>query len=270
MTDGERWTREQLEALRREGYAPAAINRFLLASRRRAADQRAARPALARQAHRWIALGALAWAVGAATGRGPFRRRLGAGMVWWALTGLMLDWHLGMVETEDGRPRRLSAADACTLGRAWLVPVAADTPSPPVCLLALATDGLDGALARAGRPTRLGRDLEGVVDAAFAAAVVRGALRNGWLGRSAAAAECVRLAAGAAYTAAAYFGEARAPDPGVARAGRIATPVRAAGMVAAGLGRRRTGDALVWAAALASAGAAVRAATQPTRRAPAA
>jgi hypothetical protein len=35
----------------------------------------------------------------------------------------MLDWHLGMAEGGDGRPRaRLSPADAVTLARFWLVP----------------------------------------------------------------------------------------------------------------------------------------------------
>jgi len=34
----------------------------------------------------------------------------------------MLDWHLGMAEGGDGRPReRLSPADAITLARFWLV-----------------------------------------------------------------------------------------------------------------------------------------------------
>ena len=168
----------------------------------------------------------------------------------------MLDWHLGMVETVDGRPRTLGAADACTLVRAWLVPVAADAPSSIVCALALATDGLDGALARAGEPTRLGpRDLERVVDAAFTAAALRGAVRQGWLAPSAATAEGARLVAGGAYAIAAYLGPATPPDPAIRRAARLAMPVRGAGLVAAGLGRRRTAGALVWTWAVVSAAA---------------
>ena len=91
----------------------------------------------------------------------------------------MLDWHIGMLESEDGRPRNLGAADACTLVRVWLVPAAADTPQPWMCALAFASDGLDGRLARASVPTRLGRDLEGLADAAFAVAALRGARRPG-------------------------------------------------------------------------------------------
>ncbi len=143
---------------------------------------------------RWVAAGAGAWAALALAGREPFRRRAGAFAAWWALTWLMLDWHIGMVETEDGRERNLGAADACTLVRVWLVPAAADTPAPWMCALAFATDGLDGRLARASEPTRIGRDLEGLADWAFAAAALRGALRRGWLGRGAGAGELVRWA----------------------------------------------------------------------------
>ena len=83
----------------------------------------------------------------------------------------MLDWHLGMVETEDGRARALGAADALTLGRVWLAPVALASPTPLVCAAGFATDALDGPLARAAEPTRAGRDLEGLADACFATAL---------------------------------------------------------------------------------------------------
>ena len=211
------------------------MGRFLAASQRRSNERRAARPLLARQARSWIAAGALAWAALAAGGVEPFRRRRRSGLAWWGLTGLMLDWHLGMVETEDGQPRPLGPADACTLARAWLVPIAADTPAPLVCGLAAATDGLDGVLARAGRPTRLGRDLEGLVDAAFAMAALRGAARRGWLGRPVAAIEAARLAGGTAYAFARYFGSSASPAPEVMRAGRVTAIARTAGLIAAGL-----------------------------------
>ncbi len=176
----------------------------------------------------------------------------GGGLAGWAITALMLDWHLGMVETEDGRRRALGPADACTLLRAWLVPLAAADPGPLVLAVALAPDGADGALARAGEPTRLGRDLEGLVDAAFAAAALRGLVRSGRLGRAAALAETARLAAGTAYVAAVYFRAAAAPAPGRLRAARMLTPVRAAGLLFAASGRRRLADRLVLAGAAAS------------------
>ena len=172
----------------------------------------------------------------------------------------MLDWHVGMLEDEDGVPREPSAADACTLVRVWLAPAAADTPLPWICAVAFASDGLDGRLARAAVPTRLGRDLEGLADAAFAVAALRGARRRGWLGRGAAGAETARIAIGFAYALLHWFGAARAPDPRVLHAARVTTPVRAGGLVAAGLGRRRLADALVGGGALLSAGATGRAA----------
>ena len=106
------------------------------------------------------------------------------------------------LETEDGTPRNLGPADACTLLRVWLVPAAAGAPRPWICALALASDGLDGVLARRAGPTRMGRDLEGLADAAFAVAALRGAVRHGWLGRGTAAAEGARIALGIGYATA--------------------------------------------------------------------
>jgi phosphatidylglycerophosphate synthase len=157
----------------------------------------------------------------------------------------MLDWHLGMVETPDGRPRRLSAAEALTLARAWLVPVAARAPTPAVTGAAALSDVLDGALARRGEPTRAGRDLEGLVDACFGAAALRGALRRGAVAPVAVGVELARLGAGFGYALVVYFGRTEAPDVRVTRAARLTTPVRAAGLIAAGFGRRRLASALL-------------------------
>jgi hypothetical protein len=258
-TDGELWAREQLELLRGARFAPRAVARFLAASQRRTSEQRRARPATARRTRRWMAAGAAAWAALALARREPFRRRIGAFVGWWALTWLMLDWHIGMVETEDGRARNLGPADACTLVRVWLVPAVADEPAPWMCALAFASDALDGRLARAGEPTRIGRDLEGLADWAFAAAALSGALRRGWLGRGAGSGELVRLGAGLGYALVVYFGSASAPDARVVHAARLATPLRAGGLVAAGFGHRRAADALIAGGAAWSALAIARA-----------
>jgi hypothetical protein len=106
-------------------------------------------------------------------------------------------------------------------------------------------------------PTRFGRDLEGVVDVAFAAAVLRGSVRQRSLGGPAIALEAGRLASGTLYTARCYFLRAEAPDRDRARAGRIATPIRAAGMIVAAVGRRRAAETLVCVAAAADAAAAL-------------
>jgi len=206
-----------------------------------------------------MAGGAAAWAGLAVAGLEPFRRRAGMGLGWWAGTALMLDWHVGMVETPDGRPRNLGAADACTLARCWLVPVAFDRPSPAVCVAAFATDGLDGWLARRAEPTRIGRDLEGLVDTAFAVAALRGARATGGLGRCAAAVEATRLSAGTVYAFVAWLGHAGPPDPRVLHAARVTTPLRAAGLAAAGARRPRLAGALVGGGAAWSAAALGRA-----------
>ena len=245
LTEGERWSREQLAALLEGRFSPASIGRFLLASQRRANAVRSDRPDLARQAWTWMAAGGGAWLILAGAGAQPFRRRWRGGLAWWAATAVMLDWHLGMVETPDGRPCGLGPADAVTLLRAWLVPVALDDPTPAVCGLAAVSDVLDGRLARRSRSTRIGRDLEGLVDACFAAAALHAARRRELVARSVVAGELARLAAGFGYALYVYFGRVGAPDPRVIRAGRATTPVRAAGLVAAGLGRRRAAGALL-------------------------
>ncbi len=247
MTEGELWAREALDRLRDEGLSGWAFVRFLAASQRRADENRARRPQLAAQARRWSAAGAAAWVI---VGRSP------RGLAWWGLTALMLDWHLGMVETESGEPRPLGPADACTLARSWLVPMAAERAAPVVVAAGFVLDAADGPLARAAVPTRAGRDLEGAVDAAFTAAALRGAVRTGGLARAAATLEAARLASGFAVTCAAYFGHSRPPDRAAARAARRSTPIRAAGLLAAGLGHRRAANALVAAGAVAGVVAA--------------
>ena len=258
LTEGEVWAREQLDLLLRARFSPVAVWRFLLASQRRAAEVRRRRPDLRRQSRSWLAAGAAAWAVPAAVGVESFRRRLLGGLAWWALVAVMLDWHLGMVETEDGRPRPLGPADALTLGRVWLAPVALWQPTPLVCAAGFATDVLDGPLARATEPTRAGRDLEGLADACFATALLVGLRRRGAIGRAASAAELARLGAGLAYSVAIYFGRAEPPDRSLTRAARLTTPVRAGGLLAAGAGGPRLGTALVgvgcgWSVVLAAA-----------------
>ncbi len=218
---------------------------FLAASQRRAAEVRRRRPDLRRQSRTWIAVGAAAWALPAAGGVEPFASRLRTGLAWWATAALMLDWHLGMAETEDGRPRPLGPADALTLARVWLAPVALASPTPLVCTAGFATDALDGPLARATEPTRAGRDLEGLADACFATALLLGLRRRGAIGQAASAAELTRLGAGLAYSLAVYFGQAEPPDRGLTHAARLTTPMRAGGLLAASAGRRRLGTAFV-------------------------
>lgn len=265
LTAGERWAREELRRLLAQHFSPRALASFLAASFRRSAAVRSQRPALARQSRRWLCAGAVPWLGLALVGHPRSRRRAGAGLAWWTAVALMLDWHLGMLETADGRPRPLSGADALTLTRAWLVPVAAWCPTPAVCALAAVSDALDGPLARRGQPTRAGRDLEGLVDACFTAAALLGLVRSGRLGRPAVGLEGARVGAGALYATWTYFARARAPDRSVVRAARATSAIRVAALVAAGSGRRRIGDAALSAGSLASVALLARAAARSAR-----
>ena len=159
LTDGERWTRAALARGRAAGWRPSAIAGFLAAAHKRSAQDRKARPELTRQSRRWSAAGAAVWIAGAALAPGPLRRRVVPGLAAWAATAALLDWHLGMVQTPDGVPRPLGAADAATLVRVWLAPLAAERAAPAVLIAGFATDVADGLLARRAAPTRFGRDV---------------------------------------------------------------------------------------------------------------
>ena len=264
MTEGERWARDALQQLRERRFTPAAIGAFLLASRRRSAETRRARPGLARRARHWELVGFGAWALLAACGAQPFRRRLGRGLGWWTATSVMLEWHLGMVESETGEPRNLAPADALTLSRAWLIPVIGDRLSPRALAVAALTDGLDGIAARATVPTRAGRDLEGLVDAALLMTALATAARQRRLHPVVLGLEMGRLAAGLGLSIAAYFARARPPSAIVLRAARWTTAMRFGGLMAAGADRRRAADLLVATGSLLSLGslAAVRRGTR--------
>jgi phosphatidylglycerophosphate synthase len=244
-SDGELWALRQLELLRAARFGPRAITRFLAASRRRSAATRVERQDVARRSAAWLGLGAAAWVALAVGGAQPFRRQIRVGLAWWTMTAAMVNWHLGMLETEDGTPRQPGIGDALTLARVWLVPVAADSPTALVCASAAVTDALDGRLARRVGPTRAGRDFEGLVDACFGLAALRGLTRARRLGRAFAGVEAARLLSGLGYAVFVYFGRARAPERRILDAARPMWTVRFAGLVAAASGRRRTGEVLL-------------------------
>lgn len=230
--------------MRRGHFTPRAIAAFLTASDVRAREVRSQRPALARRARRWELAGAGAHAACTLAGGRSARYALGTA-AWWAAVCLMLEWHLGMLESDDGQPRNLGTADALTLARTWLVPLIAADLHPGVLLAAAATDGLDGIAARASVPTRAGRDLEALADAAMFAAALGAARHRGTLSRSVVGLELARVGTGFAYGVAVYFTRAAPPAPWVLRAGRLTTPVRVAGLLAAATGRPRTANVLV-------------------------
>src|SRR4051812_6754443 len=235
LTEGEQWSRELLDRLRAERFSLDAWWRFFDDAFRRARVIRGRRPALVRQSRRWGFAG-LAAAV-------PFGARPAAS---WALWWAMLDWHLGMVEREDGSARPLAPADALTLARLWAAPVVRRHPEPWLVAAGLATDLADGLLARRAGPTRLGRDFDSTADTLFLDAALRGAVERHGLDPRLVALERARLFLGTAVTFASYFGgsspapEQRGRGPGALLA--------AGGALCAASGRPRAGGRLVGAA----------------------
>ncbi len=166
MTVGDAWTRELLAELRAARFSPAGWKRFFGSSLARAGEQRRSRPGARREALATAVLGLAAWAVVAVAGH-PVLAVVGA--AWWLLVALMLWWHLGLLETPEGRSLdRLGLSNLVSLGRAAVIPaLPALSPSllAGALVAAVATDVLDGTLARRRREvTRLGLWLDGTVD----------------------------------------------------------------------------------------------------------
>ena len=238
-TEGERWSRDLLDRLRAGRFRPGAWVHFLSESAGRAREVRARRPGLVRQSRRWGAAGAAAAL--------PFGPRA---VAWWAVWWAMLDWHLGMAETADGRAQRLRAQDALTLARLWAAPVVRGHPEPWLVAVGMATDAADGALARRTGPTRLGRDFDSTADTVFLTAALRGAVDRHGLDPRLVRLEWARLAFGTAVTFGHYFGasrpapiqDRRAPGAVLATAGTLLAvsgrPRAAAPLLVAGTGYR--------------------------------
>jgi phosphatidylglycerophosphate synthase len=235
LTEGELWSRELLDRLRAERFTGPAWRRFFGDGFRRSRVIRARRPELLRQSRRWGATGLVAAL--------PFGPRAAA---WWALWWAMIDWHLGMLETAEGRERPLSAADALTLTRLWAAPVVRRHPEPWLVAAGMATDLLDGALARRAGPTRLGRDFDSTADTLFLDAALRGATERHGLDPRLLDLERARLLVGSVVTLGSYFGESE-PAPTQQNRG-LAAVLAAAGALLAVLGRTRAAEPLIGAA----------------------
>ena len=110
----------------------------------------------------------------------------------------------------------------------------------------MATDLVDGALARRAGPTRLGRDFDSTADTVFLDAALRGAVERRRLDPRLLALERGRLLVGTAVTFASYFGGSE-PAP-VQRNRGPAAVLAAAGALLATSGRRRAAEPLIGAA----------------------
>ena len=250
LTDGERWTARELTLLRRRGYRPGAWVAFLRSSLERSDANGRERPRMARQARAWGTAGAVAWIAACCSTRNAKQTtlRLTPGLVWWLSVWQMLDGHLGMAEGGDGRPReRLGIADAVTLTRFWLVPMAFGTSRSPntlpaVIILAGVSDWLDGALARRQGRTRLGRDLDTTADLAFFCSAAIAMRSTGKITPLGFAALAARQSTGLAIALGAVFARARRP---AIRARPWGAALRVGGLALSAAGRDRSGTALL-------------------------
>ncbi len=250
LTDGERWTADELSKLRASRYRPGAWVAFLRSSLGRSNTNRRERLVMARQARAWGAGGAVAWVAASAAARpcGDLRLRLFPGLVWWFGVWQMLDWHLGMAEGGDGDPReRLSPADAITLARFWLVPAALGTARssrglPAVIALGGLSDWLDGNLARAHGRTRLGRDLDTTADLAFLTSVAIAGHSAGRITSLGFSVLTARQALGLTVSLGAVFGRARRP---AVRARPWGAALRISGLALCTTGATRPGTLLL-------------------------
>ena len=212
MTAGEAWARDLLEELRAHRYSPRAWARFLARAFARARATRAERP---REHFQTLLAGAAGLAVWASVaGFHPWLALAGA--AWWLFVMAMVDWHLGMLEDESGRPLpRLGLPNLLSLARAAVVPllpVAAPALLAGLVIPAGATDAIDGRLARArGEQTRLGAWLDGGTDALVLSAAAVGAARHDLLPWWAAALVLGRHGLQALIVALAYFVRAQSP-----------------------------------------------------------
>jgi phosphatidylglycerophosphate synthase len=178
VTAGEEWVRDLLHELRAQHYRSRGWLRLLAESFVRAHVNRVERRVEHRQTLALGITGLVAWIA-----LGAFHLWLAlAGALWWLLVVAMIDWHLGMLENDDGRAlRRLGLPNLLTAARAGIVPVL--TVASPALLAALVisaggTDVIDGRLARArAEQTRLGAWLDPSVDALLLSAAAIGAAR---------------------------------------------------------------------------------------------
>lgn len=137
-----------LAGLRADGWRPAGWGRFLLRSLRRSAHEAALHPrALAELT---LLHGGFALLAG--------RRRARWTVLGWVLTGT----HLGLLEGRRG----LGVANAISLVRAHL-PLLDTTTGGWLGVLAMATDNIDGAVARRDGETPFGFYVDAFADAVF-------------------------------------------------------------------------------------------------------
>ena len=229
---GPEWTRSELGRLKAAGYRPRAWARFTINAFARSLEDALRLPRARRQALIISGLGLAGWCLMLLVTPSAVW-----GIAWWAFVALMVLTHLGMVDGAPGADPGLGLPNLLSLARAWLVPVlipaaASAVAFAGVLMAALATDGLDGRIARrTGRETRLGKQLDHAID--YALGTLAGALAwaQGWLPGWVGALVILRFALPVVALLAFYFVRADLPPDDLTASDRLAGTIGAAGII---------------------------------------
>lgn len=231
---GPEWTRTELRRLKVARFGPRAWLRFVVACFVRSAQDamrlpRARREALLVSATGFAGWGLLLFVTPAAVW----------GLGWWTFVAVMLLTHLGMLDQDEDSRLGLGLPNLLSLVRAWLLPVLIPAAGSAIAfagvlVAALATDGLDGRIARrSGRETRLGKQLDHATDYVIGGLAAVLAADQGWLPVWVATLIVLRFALPVLFLLGSYFWRADLPPAELMTSDRPAGIVGAAGVILA-------------------------------------
>lgn len=229
---GPDWTRAELRRLKASRFSPRAWVRFTINCFARSLHDARVLPRALREAIAVSALGFLGWALLLLVTPAAVW-----GLGWWAFVAIMLLTHLGMLDQQDEPDRGLGLPNLLSLTRAWILPIlipaaGSATAFAGILLAALATDGLDGRIARAtGRETRLGKQLDHATDYVIGGLAAVLAADQGWLPAWVATLIVLRFALPVLFLLGSYFWRADLPPAEMMISDRPAGIVGAAGVI---------------------------------------
>lgn len=159
------------------------------------------------------------------------------GIGWWLFVAMMVLTHLGMGEVDGIDDPGLGLPNVLSLIRAWILPLLIAASGSAVAfagliVAALATDGLDGRIARlTGRETRLGKQLDHAVDYMLGGLAAVLAAGQGWIPLWVAILILLRFALPVLALLVSYFWRADLPPEQAMGSDRVAGMLGAAGLI---------------------------------------
>lgn len=229
---GPDWTRAELTRLKAARFRPGAWVRFTINAFARSTQDALRVPRARREAILISAIGFAGWGLMLLVTPAAVW-----GLGWWAFVAIMVLTHLGMLDTEDEPDRGLGLPNLLSLARAWILPILIPAAGSAVAfvgilLAALATDGLDGRIARhTGRETRLGKQLDHATDYVIGSLAGVLAADQGWLPTWVAVLIVLRFAVPVVLLLVSYFWRADLPPAELMTSDRPAGILGAAGVI---------------------------------------